>query len=103
VFDAVTAQLARPVARAGHPPVTEAGRGAVRVGADRIRVGSVRICEPQSGVIEVVAVLGRGGRAWALAYRLEHTESLRATSAISWPTASSNAGAAWLCTHFQVV
>jgi hypothetical protein len=57
----------------------------IRFGGERIRLRRMRVAEPRDGAVEAVAVLGRAGRAWALALRLERREG------------------AWLCTHAEVV
>jgi hypothetical protein len=73
----------------GRPQAGANGRlqavGAGRPGVDRIRLRHLRVGEPRDGAVEAVAVLGRAGRSWALALRLEQREG------------------AWLCTHVEVV
>ncbi|HYN94617.1 MAG TPA: Rv3235 family protein [Pilimelia sp.] len=50
------------------------GGGPRRAGAGPgpVRLLRLRVCEPRSGVAEAAAVLSCSGRAWALAFRLEH-------------------------------
>jgi hypothetical protein len=87
---AVLSELRRPIASTGRALVTEAGaarpagRPALRP-TDRIRLRHLRVSETSPGVIEAVAVLGRGNRRWALAYRLDRSCD------------------GWLCTLLQVV
>lgn len=40
--------------------------------AERLRLLSLRVCEPRPGVAEAAAAIGTAGRTWALAFRLEH-------------------------------
>ncbi|GAA5195052.1 hypothetical protein GCM10023322_60880 [Rugosimonospora acidiphila] len=77
----------RPGAAAspGRPGAAATSGRPAGVGADRLRLRRLRLSEPREGVVEAVAVLGRAGRAWALALRLEQR------------------GEAWLCTHVEVV
>ena len=56
----------RPVA--GTP---RAGRSGAAHPMARIRLLNLRVCEPRPGVAEAAAVLGDGGRSWALMLRLE--------------------------------
>lgn len=37
----------------------------------RLRLLSLRVCEPRAGVAEAAAAIGNAGRTWALAFRLE--------------------------------
>jgi hypothetical protein len=73
----------------GGPGSGETGRHATgaggRSGVERIRLRHMRVAEPRDGAVEAVAVLGRAGRTWALALRLECRDG------------------AWLCTHAEVV
>lgn len=42
-----------------------------QLAAHRLRLLSLRVCEPKAGVAEAAAAIGNTGRTWALAFRLE--------------------------------
>jgi len=97
-FDEIAAALTRP--RAGGRPAGGAGRpwrsgrgGLLRPSSssfaptpgERVALRQFRVCEPREGVAEVAAVVGSGGRVWAMALRLERHRDV------------------WLCTHLEMV
>jgi hypothetical protein len=51
----------------------------------RVRLLTIRMCEPRDGVVEAVAVLGYGMQTWAMAVRMERPADT------------------WLCKLIQVI
>jgi hypothetical protein len=96
-FDQIAAQLTRPratgqTASRARTPLPAPGEGTLRPTArlvpaagDRVTLRQLLVCEPIAGVAEVAAVLGRAGRVWAMALRLERHHGV------------------WLCIHLEVL
>jgi len=63
------------------------GRARRATGAPASRVRSVRICEPDDGVVEASVVLTRGGRCTAVALRLEGLDGRWVCTAFEEPAA----------------
>lgn len=98
VFDTIAQRLlGRPVSQHGYPGGRSGPAGGMpappprptrpqRPGPpDRVRVLRVQVCEVSDEVLEVVAVLSRREKVWAMAVRIERI------------------GARWLCSHLELV
>jgi hypothetical protein len=53
--------------------------------AARVRLRSLRVCQPRFDVAEAAAVLEAGNRCWALAFRLEHRRGTWLCTAVAMP------------------
>jgi hypothetical protein len=78
-------QLARYLDERVYASVRRARRGTPGAGDSSGRLRSVRVCEPDDGVVEATAVIERGGRSAAIALRLE------------------GVGGRWVCTVFEAL
>lgn len=95
-FDAIANRLLRPVAAGrGHGATRSsiiasrvaatAGRPARAAGENRISIRRVQICEVMDGIAELVVVLSRSTKVWAMTMRMERN------------------GGRWLCMHLEVL